>query len=144
MPKLQFVIHNWEITMSNKYKNIAEEILELAGVKINGSNPWHIQVHNNGFYKRAITERELGMGESYMAGWWDAEKIDELIHRILTAQLDKKIRLKFSILSRLVIERLFNLQSKQRAFIIGEKHYDLGNDLFQNMLDKRMNYSSAY
>ena len=129
---------------SRKYKSFMKELLSLANIEINGSNPWDIQVHDTRFYKRAITENELGIGESYMDGWWDAEKIDELIHRILTAQLDKKIRLKFSILSRLVIERLFNLQSKQRAFIIGEKHYDLGNDLFQNMLDKRMNYSSAY
>ena len=129
---------------SRKFKSLMKELLSLANIEINGSNPWDIQVHDTRFYKRAITENELGIGESYMDGWWDAEKIDELIHRILTAQLDKKIRLKFSILSRLVIERLFNLQSKQRAFIIGEKHYDLGNDLFQNMLDKRMNYSSAY
>ena len=48
------------------------------------------------------------------------------------------------ILLRLFAARLINLQSKRRAFIIGEKHYDLGNDLFQNMLDKRMNYSCAY
>jgi cyclopropane-fatty-acyl-phospholipid synthase len=76
--------------------------------------------------------------------WWDAEKVDELFYKILRAQLDKKIRRKFSILLRLFTAQLFNLQSKRRAFIIGEKHYDLGNDLFQNMLDKRMNYSCAY
>src|SRR5262249_38727778 len=39
---------------------------------------------------------------------------------------------------------LFNLQTKSRAFIVGEKHYDLGNDLFEHMLDKRMTYSCAY
>jgi len=36
------------------------------------------------------------------------------------------------------------MQSKHRAFEIGEKHYDLGNELFQNMMDKRMVYSCAY
>ena len=36
------------------------------------------------------------------------------------------------------------MQSKGRAFQIGEKHYDLGNELFINMLDKRMVYSCAY
>ncbi|MFA5820341.1 MAG: cyclopropane fatty acyl phospholipid synthase, partial [Bacteroidales bacterium] len=130
--------------MNNKCKKIAEEILGLAGVKINGSNPWDIQIHNDEFYRRAITEGELGIGESYMDGWWDAEKVDELIYKILRAQLDEKIQRKLSILLRLFTARLFNLQSKRRAFIIGEKHYDLGNDLFQNMLDKRMNYSCAY
>ena len=45
---------------------------------------------------------------------------------------------------RLATLRLINLQSKNRAFIVGEKHYDLGNDLFRNMLDPRMNYSCGY
>lgn len=125
--------------MSDKFKKIAEEIFGLAGVKINGSNPWDIQVHNDEFYRRAITEGELGIGESYMDGWWDAEKIDELIYKINIAGLDEKIRRKFSIVVKLLIARFLDLQSKRRAFIIGEKHYDLGNDLFRNMLDKRMN-----
>lgn len=130
--------------MSNNYKKTAEEILELAGIKINGSNPWDIRIHNDRFYRRAITEGGLGIGESYMDGWWDCEKVDELIYKILKAQSEKKIRLKYSILIRLFVLSLFNLQSKRRAFIIGEKHYDLGNELFQIMLDKQMNYSCGY
>ena len=38
-------------------------------MKINGSNSWDIQVHNDKFYQRAITEGELGIGEAiWMAG----------------------------------------------------------------------------
>jgi len=40
--------------------------------------------------------------------------------------------------------KLFNRQKKSRAKIVGEQHYDLGNDLYQAMLDKRLNYTSAY
>ncbi len=130
--------------MSNKYKKIAEELLELAGVKVNGNNPWDIRVHHEEFYKRIITEGELGIGESYMDGWWDADKLDELIYKIYKAQLDVKIRRKFSIILRLLAAWLADLQSKHRAFVIAEKHYDIGNDLFQLMLDRRMNYSCAY
>lgn len=130
--------------MDTKYKNLTEEILGFAGIRINGSNPWDIQVHNNEFYKRAITEGELGLGESYMDGWWDVDKIDEFIFRVLSAQLDEKILQKMSILAKLFVARIINQQSKRRAFIVGEKHYDLGNDLFRNMLDIRMNYSCAY
>jgi len=54
--------------MSTQYQNLLEEILELAGVKINGGNSWDIQVNNDKFYRRAITEGELGLGESYMEG----------------------------------------------------------------------------
>ena len=130
--------------MDKKYKGIAEEILKLTGVKINGSNAQDIQIHNDEFYIRAITEGELGIGESYMYCWWDTEKVNELINEILKAQLDEKIRRKKSILIKLFTARLFNMQSKKRTCIIGEKHYDRGNDLFKNMLDKRMNYSCTY
>jgi len=130
--------------MDNKYEQITSELFTMAGVEIDGSNPWDIKVHNKKFYRRAITEGELGFGESYMDGWWDAEKVDKLIDRILKTKIDEKIRLKFSILFKLFTARFFNLQSIRRAFTIGEKHYDLGNDLFQNMLDQRLNYSCAY
>jgi cyclopropane-fatty-acyl-phospholipid synthase len=130
--------------MGNKYKSIAEEILTIADVKINGSNPWDIRIYNDEFFKRAITEGELGIGEAYMDGWWDTERLDDFIYHILRVQLDEKIRRNLSIMLRLLTSKLFNLQSKRRAFIVGEKHYDLGNELFQHMLDKRMNYSCAY
>lgn len=130
--------------MINKYKKITADLFGLAGVQIDGSNPWDIKVHNEEFYRRAMTEGELGFGESYMDGWWDAEKLDEFIDRVLRAKLDEKIKRKISILFNLYMARVFNFQSKSRAFIVGEKHYDLGNDLFRNMLDKRMNYSCAY
>jgi cyclopropane-fatty-acyl-phospholipid synthase len=130
--------------MDFKYQKLTEELLESAGVQINGNNPWDIRVHNSKFYKRAITEGELGLGESYMDGWWDTDKVDEFIYRILTARLDEKIKRKVTILADLLVARIFNLQSKRRAFIVGEKHYDLGNDLFMAMLDTGMNYSCAY
>ena len=37
-----------------------------------------------------------------------------------------------------------NLQSRRRAFQIGERHYDIGNDLYRRMLDSRMIYSCGY
>ena len=64
---------------SNRYEKTAKEILSLAGIEINGNNPWDIQVYNKDFYRRALSEAELGIGESYMDGWWDCEKIDEFI-----------------------------------------------------------------
>jgi len=130
--------------MGNRFEKMAKEIFHLAGISINGSNPWDIRVHDPGFYKRAITEGELGVGESYMDGWWDAGQVDELICRIDLARLEQKIRRKYSVYLKMLAGKLLDLQSRRRAFVIGEKHYDLGNDLFQNMLDKRMNYSCGY
>lgn len=129
---------------TNKYKTLTQQLLSLAGIEINGSNPWDIQVHDERFYKRAVTEVELGLGESYMDNWWDVEKLDEMIFRIIRADLQNKVKRNLKIALQLAGFYLINMQARQRAFIIGERHYDLGNDLFQNMLDKRMNYSCAY
>ncbi|WP_304131906.1 cyclopropane fatty acyl phospholipid synthase [Ignavibacterium album] len=129
---------------TEKYKSVVQELLSLAGIEINGRNPWDIQVNDERFYKRAVTEAELGLGESYMDGWWDVEKLDEMIFRIVRADLQNKVRRNLKIALQLAGFYLINMQARHRAFIIGERHYDLGNDLFQNMLDKRMNYSCAY
>lgn len=129
---------------NEKYKILIEKLLDMADVKINGSRPFDIRVHDERFYKRAVTEAELGMGESYMDGQWDVDKLDELIFRIIKAYLQNKIKRNYKIVLQLAGFYLINMQSRRRAYIIGEKHYDLGNDLFKLMLDKRMNYSCAY
>lgn len=129
---------------TEKYKSLVKELLSLAGIEINGRNPWDIQIYDERFYKRVVSEVELGLGESYMDGWWDVDKLDEMICRIIRADLQKKVRYNLKVALQLAGFYLINMQARHRAFIIGEKHYDLGNDLFQNMIDKRMNYSCAY
>jgi len=125
-------------------KNRAEKILSLAGIKINGNNPWDIKIHNEKFYQRVLTQGSLGLGESYMDGWWDCEKLDESSYRVLRSQIESRVKQNWIFLLEVLLTRIFNMQSKKRAFQIGEKHYDLGNELFKNMLDKRMVYSCAY
>ncbi len=129
---------------TDKFQAAVEGILDSAGIRINGPSPWDIWVNNQEFYKRVITEGELGLGESYMDGWWDCESIDEFICRVLKAGLDENIRVKFSVAASVIASSVMNPQSRRRAFINGEKHYDLGNDLFISMLDKGLNYSCAY
>lgn len=130
--------------METKSKKIVEDMLVTAGITINGNNPFDIQIKNDAFYNRVLTEGEKGFGEAYMEGWWDAGSVDELICKILQADLDKKITIKWSLLFQLLKARLLNRQSKKYAFFNGERHYDLGNELFRIMLDRRMNYSCAY
>ena len=129
---------------SQKYKSIVKRLLSLTGIEINGSKPWDIQIHDERFYKRVVTQVELGLGESYMDKWWDVEKLDEMIFKIVSANLEDKVKYNYKVALQLAGFWLINMQSQRRAFIIGEKHYDLGNDLFSKMLDKRMNYSCAY
>jgi cyclopropane-fatty-acyl-phospholipid synthase len=79
-----------------------------------------------------------------MDGWWDVEALDQFFYRILGADLDQKVRGFKNIVWLGLRAVVTNMQAKRRAYNIGEKHYDIGNDLYQAMLDKRMNYSCAY
>jgi len=125
-------------------EKILRELLGLAGIQVNGSNSWDIQVNDARFYERVLRDSSLGLGEAYMDGWWGCESIDEFINRVLRAHLDEKVvnntRLAFHVLRA----KLLNRQSSRRAFEIGRRHYDLGNDLYRAMLDRRLNYTCAY
>jgi len=128
--------------MRNKDATI--KLLSLAGIEIGGHNPWDIKVNNDDFYSRVMTSASLGLGESYMDGLWDCEQLDEFFYRILITDIENQIKHNWVLLANVIRARIFNLQSKKRAFQIGERHYDIGNDLFIQMLDKRMTYSCGY
>jgi cyclopropane-fatty-acyl-phospholipid synthase len=119
-------------------------LLDQAGIEVNGKNPWDIQVHDRRFYERIFREPHLTLGEGYMDGWWDCERIDEFITRVLLARLNEKVRGDWRVGLFILQSKLFNRQSKARAFEVGERHYDLGNDLYCAMLDRRLNYTCAY
>ena len=120
-----------------------EKLLALADIRINGDRPWDIHVHNEKFYGRVLTQGELGLGESYMDGWWECDRIDQFVCRALKAGLQEKVESRAAALDSLKA-RLFNLQRGVRAFRVGERHYDAGNDLFESMLGHRMIYSCGY
>lgn len=123
---------------------IVSELLGRAGITINGSSPADIQVKNPHFFKRVLQEGSLGLGESYMDGWWDCERLDIFFNNVLRAGLENQLPHHLKDTLRIAGARLFNLQSKRRAWIVGKEHYDLGNDLFSRMLDPQMQYSCAY
>jgi cyclopropane-fatty-acyl-phospholipid synthase len=128
---------------SDAFRTRAVELLAQADVAINGGRPWDIQVHDERFYARVFAKGELGLGESYMDGWWDCERLDEFVCRALRADLRRRVR-PWSDGLRVLEAKLVNLQKPSRAFHVGRHHYDLGNDLFSRMLDQRMIYSCGY
>ena len=121
-----------------------ENLLEEAGIRVNGPNPWDITVHNKDFYSRILKSGTLGLGESYVEGWWDCPSIDSCIDKIYRSNIEAKIKQNKRLLFRLWLHKTFNFQTKHRAYEVGRKHYDLGDDLFMSMLDKRMTYTCAY
>jgi cyclopropane-fatty-acyl-phospholipid synthase len=125
-------------------KEVARKLLTQLDVQINGTRPWDIQVINQEFFNRVLAGGSLALGESYMDGWWSCQALDQFFDRILSARLDKKIKKEKQILAAILRAKIINAQSKSKAHIIGQRHYDIGNRLFSVMLDKGMNYSCGY
>ena len=121
-----------------------EKMLEPAGIQLNGTNAWDIEVHDKNLFPRLARDGTLGLGEAYMDGWWDCPALDEMIDRAFRAGLEDKVRNNSRFLLYLLSCRLLNRQSRARAFQVGEQHYDIGNDVFESMLDSYMNYSCGY
>ncbi len=126
------------------------ELAALAGVAFNGRQPWDFQVFDAAAYDRILCEGSLGLGESYLDRQWDTSQLDELISRLLKARLDNKLhhslrlRLLAHAASGYLKNLLHNRQSRRQAHIVGERHYDIGNDIYRAMLDPTMSYSCAY
>jgi cyclopropane-fatty-acyl-phospholipid synthase len=126
-----------------RFRKIVEDLFREADVLIDGDRPWDIMVHDDRFYQRLLTDGSLGMGESYMDEWWDSEQVDETISRLLRSGIRGKIQPR-KFLYSFLLAHLMNPQRRSKAYEVGEHHYDLGNDLFELMLDKRMTYTCAY
>lgn len=120
------------------------ELLSQADVKINGDRPWDIRVLDDRLFPRILREGSLGFGESYMDGWWETDALDELVTKLLAAKLNVKVRNNPKLLLHVGKAILMNAGSSKRAYEIGEKHYDIGNDLYEHMLDPRMVYTCGY
>jgi len=129
--------------MPQKSKNFITDLLKVADIEVGGSRPWDVRVNDDRLYDRVMTHGTLGFGEAYMDGWWEADAIDELVCRILKFDLKAHIKLDLSALAVMARSHLMNLQ-RRRVFEVGERHYDIGNELYAAMLDPRMIYSCGY
>ncbi len=137
-----------ETTISTQSKSKAQrfisELLLKAGVRVNGPNSWDIQVHNEGFYGRLISQGSLGLGESYMDGWWSAEKLDQFFYRILDAKLYQYVKPSFQNIMLGLRSYFQNQQSRTRSKKVAIQHYDLGNEFYATLLDPYNQYTCAY
>jgi cyclopropane-fatty-acyl-phospholipid synthase len=125
-------------------KQTIESILAKADIKINGDRPWDVTVTNDNFYNRVLANGTLGIAESYIDGDWDCDQIDVLIDKAISARLSEQVKQDKQAIWNLAKAKLRNAGAKSKAFEVGERHYDTGNDLFEAMLDKRMVYTCAY
>jgi cyclopropane-fatty-acyl-phospholipid synthase len=124
-------------------RRLMQALLERADVTLDGDRPWDIRVRDPRMFARVLTGGTLALGDSYMDGWWECDALDRFFDRALRAGLDRTTAQFFPARLSAAVGRLFNPQRPSRAFEVGRRHYDLGNDLFRAMLDRRMIYSCA-
>ncbi|MBM9606483.1 cyclopropane fatty acyl phospholipid synthase [Desulfopila inferna] len=130
--------------IQNSTEQYLSNLLAEADIRTDGSRPWDIQIKNRGFFDRISKEGSLGLGEAYMDGWWECRALDQFFFKLLYHKINEKVRTSPIVIANAVKATLFNRQNRRKAYEVGEKHYDAGNDLFAQMLDFRMNYSCGY
>lgn len=124
-------------------RELVERLLAPLGVRIDGDGPCDVRVHDPAFYTRALPRGNRGILDAYVDGWWDCERLDELTARVFAGSRALPAADKLSLLWHGLTARAFNRQSRGRSLEV-RRHYDLGNDLFTTMLDRRLNYSCGY
>ncbi len=127
-----------------KAKNILKNMAQKADIRLNGDRPWDMRLNDERACDLIMRKGTLGLGESYMLGWWDCERIDEMVNKALQAHLEYKLRKNiYSVLHRAVMS-MINLQGAARAPIVAERHYNADQAVFKAMLDPYMQYSCGY
>lgn len=105
-------------------------IFNKAGIVLNGTKKYDPQIANKkDFYTRVVSNALLGLGEGYMERTWDVEDLEEFAYQGLIHDLAKEYLGPVNRMTNYLLLQAINLQTKQRAFEVGEKHYDLGEFL---------------
>ena len=128
----------------NRYESLVRDLLRPSGITLGGEAPHDLHVHDARFFERVVAEGSLGLGESYMDGWWSCGQLDEFFCRLLRARVDARVRLPWRQVLAAGVARVLNRQSSRRAAQVATVHYDLGPQFFEAIMDPRMVYSCGY
>ncbi len=124
-------------------RDVCVELLAAGGITVDGPEPWDVTIHDERVWSRILRDGTLGAGEAYVEGWWDSRALDQTIHRLQRIKAVDVLRDNWMIVPRLLKARVLNLQTVRRAIGNGQHHYDIGNDLYEAMLDRSMLYTCA-
>ncbi len=125
-------------------KKHIEKLLHEAGLTINGPGPADPQVFDERLYNRIMTGGSLALGEAYMDGWWDVKNLDQFFDAVISSRVADHFSISLPTALTFLQGFLFNMASRSRSFTVGKEHYDIGNDLYEAMLDPRLVYTCGY
>ena len=127
-------------------RELLTKLAQKAGLELEKD----IIIHDNRFYDRVFKDGSLGLGESYMLGWWDAKNktLDDIFYCICRENLRKELT-ELSFLSKLRIglswlyNYYFPVRTIEDSKLVATKHYDLNKEIYEAMLEP-MIYSCGY
>lgn len=128
----------------NTNKATVKQLLAMADIKVDGKRSQDIKISDERFYDRALSHGSLGVGESYMDGWWNANKLDKFFENAFAADLRDKVSKNWRLAAYIIKGSLINFQMGKRAYKNAQQHYDIGNDLYEPMLGRTMAYTCGY
>jgi len=131
------------VSTAGRLRSRIEEALADCDVTLDGNRPWDLRIEDQRLFRRVLTQGSLGLGEAYMDGWWECDRLDEFFHRLLRRDIDRRFHSVINLISR-VHAQVVNLQKLSRADRVARRHYDLTDDVFDSMLDSRRIYSCGY
>jgi cyclopropane-fatty-acyl-phospholipid synthase len=96
-----------------------------------------IKVHNQGLWYQLFKNPSLALGEGYMFGWYTCDKLEAMITTLVVSPM-------FDERPRFQLSQFFNLQTISQSIQVAKTHYNIGNDLYDAMLGRTMQYSCAW
>jgi cyclopropane-fatty-acyl-phospholipid synthase len=125
------------------YERLVASVFLEADVRLDGGRAWDFDVRDDRFYHTVLLKGSLGLGESYVDGWWTCRDLEELIYRLLRSGVERHNRYRPSTLWLAGLARLTNRQTRRRGMKVAEEHYNLGDRVF-SFLGHYKNYSCGY
>jgi cyclopropane-fatty-acyl-phospholipid synthase len=121
------------------------EFFQFSGNKDDQSIYVNVKIHDWKFCEYLFTKGDIGLGESYIDGLWEAKDIATLIKFGIKNAKSLERVIKGSFL-KILFYRVKHLLNKNT--VKGSKrnilaHYDIGNDFYKLWLDRSMTYSSG-
>ncbi|AYV80968.1 MAG: cyclopropane-fatty-acyl-phospholipid synthase [Harvfovirus sp.] len=143
---LWIYVKNHEVNADSVVEALSNiDVKVLDGNNLEGKRPWDVVVRDKSYFNDMVNKGTIGIGESYMDGKWDCDALDVLFDKIRFGKLEDKI--KFDHIGdkiKVVSAYLFNQQSRGKSYEVEDKHYNIGNELYENMLGASMAYSCGY
>lgn len=130
--------------MSRRAEQLVRDLCSQIGIEINGPKKTDLQVKDPRFYDRVLAEGSLGLGESYMDGWWDVGDLLEMNALIAIGNVEDKVKKSWPMILHGLQARYFNLQTVEKADIPAKDHYDVTIEAYRSMTDKWHALSCGY